>query len=134
MPGIVIKLLKSFVFAKDARMPGYRAAIEAVATASDDTHYVVPRDAYLEAAKKFPSARVALRPKTRRRLPRVAVGDLVERMLTGIGISKERVQQWLRVKDCGCAKRQKWLNQWGYKQQDRIERLLNRAARWYGIG
>jgi hypothetical protein len=68
------------------------------------------------------------------RLPRVAVGDLVERMLTGIGISKARVQQWLRVKDCGCAKRQRWLNQWGYKQQDRIERLLNRAARWYGIG
>jgi hypothetical protein len=65
---------------------------------------------------------------------RVAVGDLVERMLTGVGISKERVQQWLRVKDCGCAKRQKWLNQWGYKQQDRIERLLNKAARWYGIG
>jgi hypothetical protein len=65
---------------------------------------------------------------------RVAVGDLVERMLTGIGISKARVQQWLRVKDCGCAKRQRWLNQWGYKQQDRIERLLNKAARWYGIG
>jgi hypothetical protein len=65
---------------------------------------------------------------------RVAVGDLVERMLTGVGISKERVQQWLRVKDCGCAKRQRWLNQWGYTQQDRIERLLNRAARWYGIG
>jgi hypothetical protein len=71
---------------------------------------------------------------SRRRLPRVAVGDLVERMLTGIGISKARVQQWLRVKDCGCAKRQKWLNQWGYKQQDKIERVLNKAARWYGIG
>jgi hypothetical protein len=67
-------------------------------------------------------------------MPRVAVGDLVERMLTGIGISKTRVQQWLRVKDCGCAKRQKWLNQWGYKQQDKFERVLNRAARWYGIG
>jgi hypothetical protein len=67
------------------------------------------------------------------RLPRLAVGDLVERMLTSIGISKERVRQWLRVKDCGCAKRQQWLNQWGYKQQDRMERLLNKAARWYGI-
>jgi hypothetical protein len=78
-----------------------------------------------ESARKKP-------PKSPRR--RVAVGDLVERMLTGIGISKARVQQWLRVKDCGCAKRQRWLNQWGYKQQDRIERVLNRAARWYGIG
>ena len=68
-----------------------------------------------------------------RRLPRIAVGDLVERMLTGIGVSKDRVRQWLRVKDCGCAKRQRWLNQWGFKQQDRIERVLNRAARWYGI-
>ena len=66
-------------------------------------------------------------------LPRIAVGDLVETMLTSIGISKDRVKQWLRVKDCGCAKRQKWLNQWGYQQQDRIERLLNKAARWYGI-
>jgi len=66
-------------------------------------------------------------------LPRIAVGDLVETMLTRIGISKDRVRQWLRVKDCGCAKRQRWLNQWGYKQQDRIERVLNKAARWYGI-
>jgi hypothetical protein len=66
-------------------------------------------------------------------LPRVAVGDLVERVLTSVGISKDRVKQWLRDKDCGCANRQKWLNQWGYEQQNRIERLLNKAARWYGI-
>jgi 2-keto-3-deoxy-6-phosphogluconate aldolase len=63
----------------------------------------------------------------------VALGDAVERMLTSVGISKERVQQWLRVKDCGCARRAKWLNKWGYEQQDRIERVLNKAARWYGI-
>ena len=68
-----------------------------------------------------------------RRLPRVAVGDLVETMLARIGISKDRVKQWLRLRDCGCAKRQKWLNQWGYQQQDRIERILNAAARWYGL-
>lgn len=67
------------------------------------------------------------------RLPRVAVGDLVETMLTSVGITKERVQAWTRTKDCGCTKRQQWLNQWGYKQQDRMERLLNKAARWYGI-
>lgn len=67
------------------------------------------------------------------RLPRVAVGDLVETMLTSVGITKERVQQWTRTKDCGCKARQRWLNQWGYKQQDKVERLLNKAARWYGI-
>ncbi len=66
-------------------------------------------------------------------LPRVAVGDLVERMLTSLGITKGRVQAWTRVKDCGCVQRQRWLNQWGYQQQDRIERLLNKAAKWYGI-
>jgi hypothetical protein len=82
-------------------------------------------------AKRLPTYRKCTRGIHFRK---VAVGDLVERMLTGVGISKTRVQQWLRVKDCGCAKRQRWLNQWGYKQQDRIERLLNKAARWYGIG
>jgi hypothetical protein len=126
-----MRVLRTAVASKDTRTPGYLAAVEAAATGGDATHYDVPRDAYLAIVKQF--ARVAVQPK-KHRIPRVAVGDLVERMLTGVGISKTRVQQWLRVKDCGCAKRQKWLNQWGYKQQDRIERLLNRAARWYGIG
>jgi uncharacterized protein (DUF952 family) len=54
-------------------------------------------------------------------------------MLTSVGITKERVQEWTRAKDCGCQQRQKWLNQWGYKHQDKLERLLNKAARWYGI-
>lgn len=66
-------------------------------------------------------------------LPRVAVGDLVETMLTRCGITKELVQRLTRTKDCGCKARQRWLNQWGYKQQDRMERLLNKAARWYGV-
>jgi hypothetical protein len=126
-----MRVLRTAVAAKDTRSPGYLAAVEDAATGGDATHYDVPRDAYLAIVRQF--ARVTVQAK-KRRLPRVAVGDLVERMLTGIGISKTRVQQWLRVKDCGCAKRQKWLNQWGYKQQDRIERLLNKAARWYGIG
>jgi hypothetical protein len=65
--------------------------------------------------------------------PRVAIGDLVEQMLASVGITKSRVLQWTRMKDCGCATRQRWLNQWGYKQQERIERLLNRAAKWYGM-
>jgi hypothetical protein len=128
-----MRVLRAAVAAKDSRSPGYLAAVEAAATGGDATHYDVSRDAYLAIVRQFATSRVTVQAK-KHRLPRVAVGDLVERMLTGIGISKERVQQWLRVKDCGCAKRQKWLNQWGYKQQDRIERVLNRAARWYGIG
>jgi hypothetical protein len=130
-----MRVLRAAVASKDTRSPGYLAAVEAAATGGDATHYEVPRDAYLAIVRQFAKPRVTVQAKKRRnRLPRVAVGDLVERMLTGVGISKTRVQQWLRVKDCGCAKRQRWLNQWGYKQQDRIERLLNRAARWYGIG
>jgi hypothetical protein len=73
------------------------------------------------------------KPTAVARLPRVAVGDLVETLLTRVGITKERVQAWTRVKDCGCKKRAAWLNQWGYRQQERMERLLNRAARWYGL-
>jgi len=129
-----MKVLRSAVVAKDARSPGYLAAVEAAATRGDETHYDVPRHAYLGIVRQFSPPRVTVQAKRRKpRLPRVAVGDLVERMLTGIGITKERVQAWTRVKDCGCAKRQRWLNQWGFKQQDRIERVLNRAARWYGI-
>jgi len=67
-------------------------------------------------------------------LPRVAVGDVVEAMLTRVGITKERVQQWTRVKDCGCKKRQQWLNDWGDEKREQVERLLNKAARWYGLG
>lgn len=67
------------------------------------------------------------------RLPRVAVGGLVESLLTSVGITEDRVREWTRVKDCGCKGRARWLDQWGYRQQERMERLLNKAARWYGI-
>jgi hypothetical protein len=130
-----LKALRAAVAAKDRRSPGYLAAVEAAATGGDETHYEVPREAYLGIVRQFSPPRVAVQAtKRQRRLPRVAVGDLVETMLTSIGITKERVQAWTRTKDCGCKARQRWLNQWGYRQQERMERLLNRAARWYGIG
>jgi hypothetical protein len=66
-------------------------------------------------------------------VPRIAVGDLVEKTLTSVGITKELVTKITRTKDCGCAKRQQWLNNWGYQQQERLEVALNKAARWYGI-
>ena len=129
-----MKVLRSAVAAKDARSPGYLAAVEAAATGGDETHYDVPRDAYLGIVKQFSPPRVTVQAKKlQRRLPRVAVGDTVERMLASVGITKELVQRLTRTKDCGCKARQRWLNQWGYKQQERMDRLLNKAARWYGI-
>lgn len=129
-----MKVLRAAVAAKDRRTPGYLSAVEAAAAGGDATHYNVPREAYIAIVRQFSPPRVTVQAqRRRRRLPRVAVGDLVETMLTSVGITKERVQTWTRTKDCGCNKRQQWLNQWGYDQQEKIERLLNKAARWYGI-
>lgn len=123
-----MRVNRAAVAAKDARSPGYLAAVEAAATGGDDTHYEVPQGAYREIVRQY-----ATRTTPVRRLPRIAVGDLVETMLTSVGITKERVQQWTRTQDCGCKQRQQWLNQWGYERQEQLERLLNKAARWYGI-
>jgi hypothetical protein len=53
-------------------------------------------------------------------------------MLSSIGITKELVQRITR-KPCNCPARQKWLNQWGYEKQAQVERIVKKAARWYGI-
>jgi hypothetical protein len=85
-------------------------------------------------AKRLPTFRtcpaVPIRPNVR--LPRVALGDALERMLSSIGITKELVQRITR-KPCNCPARQKWLNQWGYEKQAQVERIVKKAARWYGI-
>lgn len=128
-PGPMLKVSRAAVAAKDKRSPGYLAAVEAAATGGDDTHYDVPRDAYVAIVRQFSPPRPAL---VRRR--RIALGDFVESSLTRFGITKELVQRLTRTKNCGCKARQRWLNQWGYRQQDRMERLLNKAARWYGVG
>jgi hypothetical protein len=129
-----MRVLRAAVAAKDSRTTGYLAAVEAAATGGDETHYEVPREAYLGIVHQFSPPRVTVQAHNqRRRLPRVAVGDAVERMLSAVGITKELVQEWTRTKDCGCTQRQQWLNQWGYAQQDKLERVLNKAARWYGI-
>lgn len=73
------------------------------------------------------------RPEKIINLPRVDVGELAESTLKSLGITEDRVKQWLHIKDCGCKKRAKWLTRWGYEQQENIELLLNKAARWYGI-
>ena len=122
-----MRVLRSAVARKDARTPGYRAAVEAAATGGDETHYEVPGEAYRAIVKRH-GGRV-LRIKPRRRF---ALGDAVETVLSSVGITKELVQKITR-KPCGCPARQRWLNQWGYRQQDRLERVVKKAAKWYGI-
>lgn len=124
----MLRVSRAAVAAKDARSPGYLADIEAIATGGDETHYVVPREAHRQVVAKYARPR----PASPRR-KRFALGDAVESMLTAVGITKERVQWLTRTKDCGCKARQKWLNRWGYEKQAQLERIVQKAAKWYGI-
>ena len=75
----------------------------------------------------------------------LALGDITERCLRFFGITKERVQAVTGKDDCGCAKRQVAMNQWGYRWQQwlalvfwlpaayRVE-LLNHRIRYGRIG
>ena len=38
------------------------------------------------------------------------LGDVVEGVLTSMGITQERFKQWFNLKECNCTKRKKWLN------------------------
>ena len=38
------------------------------------------------------------------------LGDVVEDVLTSVGITQERFKQWFNLKECNCSKRKKWLN------------------------
>ena len=127
-PEPLLRVDRLAVARRDNRFPGWRAAIEAASTGGDETHYEVPKSAHRQLMEQYgglPSAGAV-----RRR--RFALGDAVESMLAGLGITKERVQ-WLTRKPCNCPARQRWLNQWGYARQEQIERIVQRAARWYGI-
>jgi hypothetical protein len=67
--------------------------------------------------------------------PPIAIGDLVERGLTAVGITKERVEQFTRTEGkpggCGCGARQKWLNDVGYKAQYAIRDGYKAVERFY---
>jgi len=57
----------------------------------------------------------ARNPKVRRNCTgKPGLGDLVEKMLTAVGITKQRVAK-ITGKPCGCQKRQEALNQLGRK-------------------
>ena len=38
------------------------------------------------------------------------LGDVVESVLTSMGITQERFKEWFKLKECNCSKRKKWLN------------------------
>lgn len=67
--------------------------------------------------------------------PPVAVGDLVERGLTAVGITKERIEKLTRSEGkpggCGCGARKKWLNEVGYKAQHAIRDGYKAVERFY---
>lgn len=48
--------------------------------------------------------------------PKMGLGDFIEKVLSCAGITKERVQS-VTGKPCGCQKRQKAMNAWGYRFQ-----------------
>lgn len=50
----------------------------------------------------------------------IALGHIAERCLRFFGITKERVQAVTGKADCGCAKRQAAMNDWGYRWQYRM--------------
>lgn len=65
----------------------------------------------------------------------IMVGDLVEKALTTIGITQERVEKLTRTAGkpgwCGCAGRKKWLNEKGVEVQKAIR---DTAKKVYGVG
>lgn len=65
----------------------------------------------------------------------VPIGDLVERGLTAIGVTKDRVERWTRTAGkpggCGCEARRKWLNEVGNRVQIAIRSRLLRARAFY---
>lgn len=50
----------------------------------------------------------------------IALGDITERFLRLFGITKDRVRAITGRQDCGCAKRQTAMNEWGYRWQGRL--------------
>lgn len=65
----------------------------------------------------------------------IMVGDLVERLLATIGITKPLVEKLTRTAGkpggCGCAGRQKWLNEVGLAVQKKAHAALLAAKDFY---
>lgn len=83
-----------------------------------------------------PTCAKALSAPSQRSLWRpIMVGDLVEKALTSIGITKPLVEKLTRTETkpggCGCAGRQKWLNDAGVKAQRKAQAGILAVRRFY---
>ena len=38
------------------------------------------------------------------------LGDVVESVLTSMGITQERFKEWFNLNECNCSERKRWLN------------------------
>ena len=65
----------------------------------------------------------------------IAIGDLLERGLTSVGITKERVEQMTRTTGkpggCGCQDRQRWMNEAGFRVQRAVRGGYLAVQRFY---
>jgi hypothetical protein len=43
-------------------------------------------------------------------IERVGLGDFIELTLEKFGVTQERFKEWFNLKECGCTKRKKYLN------------------------
>lgn len=71
--------------------------------------------------------------------PRRGLGDIVESVLTAVGITKERVERWTRTAGkpggCGCEARKQWLNAVGDRFRHAVrDWLLAFRDLYLGIG
>lgn len=73
-------------------------------------------------------------PRKREEWMPIMVGDLVEKALTTIGITHERVEKLTRTQGkpggCGCQQRKRWLNEKGVEVQKAVR---DAAKRLYGM-
>lgn len=67
----------------------------------------------------------------------VMVGDMVERVLTAVGITKERVERLTRTEGkpggCGCGARKRWLNEAGVRAQVAVRDAVRRYGKAVGM-
>jgi hypothetical protein len=76
------------------------------------------------SAKKILKQNPMPKSKIRLVLPKIMLGDLIEKVLTFFGITKERIYRLTR-KECNCPARQQWLNEWWLNKTIRLEIWIN---------
>ncbi len=105
----MIVLAKKHLDRIDARKPGYKAAVLALAASQSDDSYTLAPEAVKAIQKRFGSA---LPPRPQAPAPSRGVGDTLAKVLdtTGLGPVAKRVIEGVTGKPCGCEKRRAALN------------------------